>query len=307
MSIDLGLLRRAFNAEGKLFDGAPELTFLRHDDTIQQHLTALSEQYSVKIETEPQAALLSFPLSSILELNHILTTNVPAAIRDFMMLLPEILKRYEAQLETSRAAYLARQRELEEARKPAWLKALTRLKAQGSSATCPDLANTVTLPKEWPALLSKEQLGAFLALLKLPASSREIKSNLIQHLSPHLETDKTALAQFFEVFAIELAVPPWELETLLRCTTTERKRWVEEERFPVLAYSSFHKAGNDYDYAVYDRRVIMSLTRDDIERWRAEHQELVRERRRTAAQAAAAVRKAKQKEAQLEELLHGRQ
>jgi hypothetical protein len=306
MSIDLGPIRGAFNAEGKLFDGAPELTFLQHDDTIRQCLTTLSEQYCVKAETEPQTALLSFPLSFILELNHILTTNVAAVIRDFMTLLPEILQRYEAQLETTQATYLVRQHELEEERKPAWLKALTRLKAQGSYATCPDLADTVTLPKEWPALLSKEQLGAFLALLKLPASSREIKSNLIQHLSPHLETNKTARAQFFEVFAVELAVPPWELETLLCCTTTERKRWTEEKKFPILAYGSFHKAGNDYEYAVYDRRVIMTLTNDDIGRWRAEHQELIRERRRAAAQTAAAARKAKQKEAQLEELLPGR-
>ena len=159
----------------------------------------------------------------------------------------------------------------------------------------------MVLPDEWATLLSKEQLGAFLTFLKLPVSSREMKANLVQHLLTRLETDKTAKTQFFEVFAFELAVPPWELETLLGCTTTERKRWTEEQKLPVLGYGSFRKAGSDHAYAVYDRRVILTLTSSDIEAWRSEHQALVRERRKAAAQAAAADRKAKRQEEQTHE------
>jgi hypothetical protein len=114
-----------------------------------------------------------------------------------------------------------------------------------------------------------------------------------------LETDKTAKALLFEVFALELAVPPWELETLLGCTTTERKRWTEEQKLPVLGYDSFRKAGSNHAYAIYDRRVILALTSSDIETWRNEHQALVRERRKAAAQAAAATRKAKRLEEQI--------
>jgi hypothetical protein len=99
----------------------------------------------------------------------------------------------------------------------------------------------------------------------------------------------------------ELAVPPWELETLLGCTTTEHKRWTEEEKCPILGYGNFCKAGSNHDYPVYDRRIILSLTRDDIECWRSEHQAMVRERRRVAARAAAANRKAKQ---QAEQMAH---
>ncbi len=216
-----------------------------------------------------------------------------------MALWPDILAHYEAQLEASRVAYLARQRELEEERKPAWTKALARLSAQGQEATYPELDERVVLPAEWAILLSKEQLGAFLTFLKLPTSSREMKANLVQHLLTRLETDKVAKAQFFEVFAFELAVPPWELETLLGCTTTERKRWTEEKKLPVLGYDSFRKAGSDRAYAVYDRRVILTLTRIDIEFWRSEHQVLVRERRKAAAQAAAASRKTKRQEEQM--------
>src|SRR5262249_7098579 len=157
----------------------------------------------------------------------------------------------------------------------------------------------VVCPEEGETWLPKEKRGAFLPFLKRPASSREIKSNLVQHLLTCLETDKTAKALFFEVFAFELAVPPWELETLLGCTTTERKRWTEEKKLPVLGYDSFRKAGSDHAYAVYDRRVILTLTSSDTETWRNEHQALVRERRKAAAQAAAATRKAKRLEEQI--------
>jgi hypothetical protein len=239
------------------------------------------------------------PRGDVFELKQILQADVPRAVQDFMALWPEILTHYEAQLEASRVAYLVRQRELEEARKPAWTKALARLSARGQEVACPELDERVVLPEAWATLLSKEQLGAFLTFLKLPASSREIKANLVQHLLTRLETDKTAKAQFFEVFAFELAVPPWELEMLLGCTTTERKRWTEEKKLPVLGYGNFRKAGSDHAYAVYDRRVILTLTSSDIEAWRNDHQALMRERRKAAAQAAAASRKAKRQEEQM--------
>jgi hypothetical protein len=125
-----------------------------------------------------------------------------------------------------------------------------------------------------------------------------MKANLVQHLLTRLEADKVARAQFFEVFAFELAVPPWELETLLGCTTTERKRWTEEQKLPVLGYGSFRKAGSEHAYPVYDRRVILALTSGEIESWRSEHQARVRERRQAATQAAAS-RKAKRQEEQM--------
>jgi hypothetical protein len=290
--IDLCTIRRAIEAEGKLFSGAPVPTFMPGDE-LRQHLTLFSAQYSARAETAHQEACALSPRRDVFELKQVLQADVPRAVQDFMALWPEILMHYEAELEASRIVHLARQRELEEARKPAWIKALARLSAQGQEATCPGLNERVVLPEAWATLLSKEQLGAFLTFLNLPASSREIKANLVQHLLTRLEMDKTAKARFFEVFAFELAVPPWEFETLLGCTTTERKRWTEEQKLPVLGYGSFRKSGSDHAYAVYDRRVILTLMSSDIELWRSEHQALVRERRKAAAQAAAANRKAK--------------
>ena len=296
--IDLCTIRRAFEAGGKLFSGAPEPTFML-TDSLRQQLTLFSERYSVRSEMVAKETFVLSPRGDVFELKQVRLVDVPSAVQDFLALWPEILTEYEAQLAASRVAYLARQRELEEANKPAWMKAIARLSAQGQDATCPDLAETVVLPKEWPTLLSKEQLGAFLTFLKRPASSREIKANLVQHLLTCLDTDKTAKTQFFEVFAFELAVPPWELETLLGCTTTERKRWTEEKKLPILDYGSFRKAGSSYEYAIYDRRVILAITGSDIELWRNEHQALVRERRKAAAHAAAASRKAKREAEQM--------
>src|SRR6266700_3081457 len=101
-----------------------------------------------------------------------------------------------------------------------------------------------------------------------------------------------ARAQFFEVFKRELAVPPWECETLLECTPTERKRWTEEGKLPVLDQRSFRKAGSRMEYPVFDRRVILGLPRAELDLWREEHQAIVKEHRRAGARAAAARRKA---------------
>ncbi|MEO6888025.1 MAG: hypothetical protein ABI456_02970 [Ktedonobacteraceae bacterium] len=297
--IDVCTIRKAFEAEGKLFSGAPALTFTPTDQ-LRQRLALLSAHYSVRPETAHQEAVVHSSRGDVFELKQVLQGDIPRVVQDFMALWPDILTHYEVQLEASRVVYLTRQRELEEERKPAWIKALTRLSAQDQEETWPELDERVVLPEEWTTQLSKEQLGAFLTFLKLPASTREIKANLVQHLLTRLETDKTARSQFFEVFALELAVPPWELETLLGCTTSERKRWLEEKKLPILGYGSFHKAGSDHAYAVCDRRVILTLTSSDIEAWRSEHQALVRERRKAAAQAAAAARKTKRQEMQMQ-------
>lgn len=284
ITIELRTVRKAFDVENRHLSDAPVVTFTPTDET-RQKLILFAEHYCVKAGTTAQAASALSPQGDVFELKQVLQEDIPVAVQDFMALWPEILAQYQAQLDLCRHAYQARQRELEEERKPAWLKAIKRLSAQGPEAACPDLAETVVLPEAWETLLSKEQLGAFLAFLKLPASSRELKANLVQHLQTRLEMDDTALAQFFEVFAIELAVPPWELEKVLGCTTTERKRWTEEKKLPVLGYGNFRKAGDEHAYPLYERRIILTLTASEIEGWRSEHQALVRERRKAAAAA----------------------
>jgi hypothetical protein len=143
--IDVCTVRRAFEREGKLFSGAPLPTFTPTDE-IRQRLTRLATQYSTGPETARQEAYALSPQGDSFELKQVLQADVPRAVADFMVLWPDILTQYEAQLETSRVAYLERQRELEEARKPAWIKALAHLSAQGQGATCPELAERVGDP-----------------------------------------------------------------------------------------------------------------------------------------------------------------
>ncbi len=109
-----------------------------------------------------------------------------------------------------------------------------------------------------------------------------------------LSADQLARAQFFEVFVQELAVGPSELETLLACTPSERKRWISDGKLPVLGHRAFRKAGQDLLYPVHDRRCILSLTQAKIARWRGEHRKLVDLHRKTGAQKAQFSRKANQ-------------
>lgn len=298
--IELRMVRRAYEAKRTSFRDAPFPSFVLTDE-IQQRLTSFAALYGARAGMGPQESLKLVPQGDIFELKQVLQADVPRAVEDFMALWPGILAHYEVQLEARRVADLELQRKMEEARKPAWIKTLARLSEQGGGATCPEPGEQVVVLAEWANRLSKEQLGAFLAFLKVPASSREMKANLVLQLLALLEVDKLAKAQFFEVFAFELAVPPWELETLLGCTTTERKRWTEELKLPILGSGSFRKAGSDHAYPVYDRRVILALAGSDIETWRTEHQALVRERRQIAARAAAAARKTKRQGAQARE------
>ncbi len=172
-----------------------------------------------------------------------------------------------------------------------WSRDLKRLREQGQQLELSVPIEQMVLPAEWDALFTREQLSAFLAFLELPARSRESKATLAQRVQERLETDQTVRTQFFEVFKRELAIPPWELETLLDCTPTERKRWTEEGKLPVLDRRSFRKAGSQMEYPVFDRRVILGLPRAEIDLWRVEYQALVKEHRKKGARAAAARRK----------------
>jgi hypothetical protein len=217
-------------------------------------------------------------------LEGMLAEDAEPAAREVLALWAAIMaeeKQYTTQQEALRRAAL----------EPMWKRALKRLREQGQQPELPLLTEEIVLPTEWDALFTREQLSAFLAFLELPVRSQDPKAILVQRVQERLEADPTARAQFFEVFKCELAVPPWECETLLDCTSTERKRWAEEGKLPVLDQRSFRKAGGQLEYPVFDRRMILGLPRAELERWRAEHQALVKEHRRAGARAAAARRK----------------
>ncbi len=138
-------------------------------------------------------------------------------------------------------------------------------------------------------LLTRDQISQF---LHLPGKARTAKGELAQQLLALIEENEAARERFFETFKSALAVPPWEAETLLGCTATERKRWVADGKLPILEYRTFHKVARDFPYPVHDRRFILTLTQDTIARWRAEHQAFVQMRRKTGVRKAAESRQA---------------
>ena len=141
------------------------------------------------------------------------------------------------------------------------------------------------IPAHLTSLLSKEQMCTFLGL---PKNTKESKEAIVQQLQTLLETDLQENARFFELFVQEMAVEPWELERLLGCTTTERKRWLADGKLTALELRSIRKHSRELVYPVFDRRSIHQLTQEDVERWRAEHTALVDMRRKTGARRASA-------------------
>jgi len=248
---------------------------------IRDRLEALAEPYLARSNSCQHEASFHWVSLRMVVLDNVLAEDAQQVAQDLVALCSNVQD--EARRQPSRG-----KKSLSMWPEPVWMKALERVRAQGQD--CPPLPETVVLPNQWPSSLTNVQLSAFLAFLGLPARSRESKAALALRLLTRLETDQTARAQFFEVFARELAVPPWELETLLGCTPTERKRWTEEGKLPVLHYPGF---GNQSSYPVFDRRVIMEVSGAELEAWRTEHRTRVQEHRRAGAQAAAATRRAK--------------
>lgn len=247
----------------------------------REDLPGLSSPYLARAQAQGfQARLIWFSRRHV-ALEGLLAEDAQAAAREVVARWSALLaeeRRLEAEREAARRAAL----------EPMWQRDLRRWREEGPPPDLPELPEEVTLPPEWEALFSRDQFAAFLALLGSPARSRDPKATLVERARERLETDPTARAQFFEVFKRELAVPPWELEALLGCTPTERKRWADEGKLTVVNRRSFRKAGSMLEYPVFDRRLILGLPRTELERWRAEHQALVKEHRRAGAQARAA-------------------
>ncbi len=142
------------------------------------------------------------------------------------------------------------------------------------------IRSTEALPGLLSSCISRARLLEF---LDLPKKCSLLKPALIARLIEVLEADNLKLAQLLEAFVSELAVSPPELEQLLGCTTTERRRWVEEGKIPILELRSYRKGGSEHSFAVFDRRVVQAITPDQLEQWRQSHLEQVHVNRRLGA------------------------
>lgn len=258
--------------------------FAREFDAVlarfREQLLQLAIPYLAHAQAQGYQASLVWISKRQVTLEGLLVEDVETAARGVAALWSALLeeeRKLEAEQEALRRAAL----------EPMWKRELKQLREQGQKLELPVLTEAVVLPSEWDVLFTREQLSAFLTFLELPVRSRDPKAILVQRIGEQLKTDQAARTRFFEVFKRELAVAPWELETLLECTPTERKRWTKEGKLPVLDQRSFRKVARRMEYPVFDRRVVLGLPRTELDRWRTEHQALVKEHRGAGVRAAA--------------------
>lgn len=147
------------------------------------------------------------------------------------------------------------------------------------------------LSKTILSMLSKAQMQQF---LDLPRQTKESKEQLVERISQLIEADTGEEMRLLDTFPLDLAVKPTELDELLQCTRTERRRWIKDGRIPILEYRPFRKIGRDMLYPVHDRRVVLGISQETIAQWRAEYHAQVHEHRRQGMQVAMQQRKANQ-------------
>ncbi|HEX7737971.1 MAG TPA: hypothetical protein VF458_24210 [Ktedonobacteraceae bacterium] len=265
-----------------------KLTDLRESVEVMHNfrlqLPTLAAPYLANARAQGYDAALNWIFKHQVLFEGILAADAQSIAQEILALWEKIVteaKQHASELEARRREALI----------PAWKRELTRWREEGNAPELPPLAAEVVLPPEWGEMLTREHLIAFLQYLNLPTTTRASKASLIQRIQERLAADPDARPLFFEVFKRELAVPPWELETLLPCTPTERKRWTDEERLPILELRNVRKGGDLRSYPVFDRRAILTLPASELDQWRAEHQALTREHRNAAAKAAADRRK----------------
>ncbi len=279
---DTGPVAKWLERQGRLRKSDPWPTLALTRDLLAQ-LTRLAEYY---LSRSPYQAMFFRTGRDETILKNILAEDAEQAVRDLLTLWSQAMAQYEVLLETRHRADISEicSSKLAE---PAWMVALKQAEDQEETATDLPLGDTLKVPERLSALLSKVQVCAFLGL---PTKTNESKAALVRRLRTLLEADQHAKARFFDVFAQELAVEPWELETLLGCSTTERKRWLADGKLTPLTTRSVFKSGRELVYPVFDRRSIQRLTQQDIDGWRAEHASLVAMRRKTGAQKASSRR-----------------
>jgi hypothetical protein len=138
------------------------------------------------------------------------------------------------------------------------------------------------------------QLRKFLGT---PNNYREPIESLISKIINIFQNDPAEEERFLETFEYELAVDPEELDELLGCNPTERIRWINEGKIPILRHNFFVEDGIIWKYPLHERRFVISLSQDKakIQKWRDDYEALIKRKRQIASQAATETRKRNKK------------
>jgi hypothetical protein len=123
--------------------------------------------------------------------------------------------------------------------------------------------------------LAEETELSFNSLLMTP------KQVLAERLCELLNRDPAAAERAICELPVTIGFTPRELEAALGCTRTERRRWVAEGRLPLCGTMRLRLKNDRWvDVNLVDRRAVAALAPCELESWRAEHEQVVIERRR---------------------------
>ena len=125
--------------------------------------------------------------------------------------------------------------------------------------------------------LAEETSHSFSSLIQRP------KETLAELLCGLLNQDPALGERAVQKLPVVLGLTPRELEAQLRCTRTERRRWVAEGRLPICATMRVCVRDTTWvEVNLVDRRVVDALSPTTTRLWREEHRRAAGERRQAA-------------------------
>ena len=119
-------------------------------------------------------------------------------------------------------------------------------------------------------VLIKDQIDAFIG----HGGKKITKIELVKLAIEKVYGNELLMLKFYNEFRYVFALAPTRVEEILGCTTTERKRWAEEDLLKVLEYRRLYKYGKTIEYPVFNVLNIYSITKENVESWREEYEQV---------------------------------
>ena len=128
--------------------------------------------------------------------------------------------------------------------------------------------------------MGKEDICDFLGLSKKETRSTSVKT--VREMFEEKIRDEDEFRKACEMYPEETAVPAYRIESILECSKTERLRWTEEEKLPVLFYKTVRSEWGGYVDAPYFSQLYLhdQINDEIIAKWRLEHVEEVARNRK---------------------------
>ena len=132
-----------------------------------------------------------------------------------------------------------------------------------------------------------ELLNLLKDIHEYPKNQRNIKKeDLIEQTICRYDSEKTFQNQLHNIYKNTFAIHPSRLEEHLGCTKTERQRWQNEGKLPIVYYESFDKWGKTFKTPFYSFTDVLAIDEKTIKIWRNEHAETIKNNRKNATKKA---------------------